>query len=111
MCFFAGGMRFSEQGFGMSAAQLNSSLLSISVIAVLLPAAFHLSVNIGTGSSTAAEASDILKVSHGVRCSSSQIERCIDAMAFIIRLLLSCFSVTSFFFLSMLCSDLLAFHS
>jgi len=41
MCFFAGGVKFSEQGFGQSAVQLNSSLLTVSVIAVLLPAAFH----------------------------------------------------------------------
>lgn len=41
MCFFAGGVKFSEQGFGMSATQLNASLLTVSVIAVLLPAAFH----------------------------------------------------------------------
>jgi len=65
MCFFAGGTRFSEQGFGMSATQLNSSLLTISVIAVLLPAAFHLSFS-DTGLSTSVEGSDILKVSHGV---------------------------------------------
>jgi Ca2+:H+ antiporter len=65
MCFFAGGTRFSEQGFGMSATQLNSSLLTISVIAVLLPAAFHLSSG-DTGISTTLEGSDILKVSHGV---------------------------------------------
>lgn len=65
MCFFAGGTRFSEQGFGMSATQLNSSLLTISVIAVLLPAAFHLSSS-ETGISTTLEGSDILKVSHGV---------------------------------------------
>jgi Ca2+:H+ antiporter len=65
MCFFAGGTRFSEQGFGMSATQLNSSLLTISVIAVLLPAAFHLSFS-DTGLNTTVEGSDILKVSHGV---------------------------------------------
>jgi len=41
MCFFAGGIKYSEQGFGLSATQLNSSLLTVSVIAVLLPAAFH----------------------------------------------------------------------
>ena len=62
MCFFAGGTRFSEQGFGLSASQLNSSLLTISVIAVLLPAAFHLAVS----SSDSSEGADILKVSHGV---------------------------------------------
>ncbi|KIY43837.1 hypothetical protein FISHEDRAFT_67626 [Fistulina hepatica ATCC 64428] len=63
MCFFAGGLRFSEQGFGVSATQLNSSLLTISVIAVLLPAAFSLSVDQQTD---ADEGSDILKVSRGV---------------------------------------------
>ena len=63
MCFFAGGMRFSEQGFGVSATQLNSSLLTVSVIAVLLPAAFHFSV---PELDDATEARDILAVSHGV---------------------------------------------
>lgn len=37
MCFFAGGIRFSEQTMKGTAAQLNSSLLLISVIAVLVP--------------------------------------------------------------------------
>ncbi|KAK7454642.1 hypothetical protein VKT23_011395 [Stygiomarasmius scandens] len=63
MCFFAGGVRFSEQGFGAVATQLNSSLLTISVIAVLLPAAFHLNVNPDSDSD---EQQDILKMSHGV---------------------------------------------
>ncbi|KIK93268.1 hypothetical protein PAXRUDRAFT_524599 [Paxillus rubicundulus Ve08.2h10] len=40
MCFLTGGSRFSDQGFGTSALQLHSSLLTISVIAVLLPGAF-----------------------------------------------------------------------
>jgi len=60
--FFAGGLKYSEQGFGASATQLNSSLLTISVIAVLLPAAFHFTANI----SDAQETRDILSVSHGV---------------------------------------------
>lgn len=63
MCFFAGGMRFSEQGFGVSATQLNSSLLTVSVIAVLLPAAFHFSV---PDLDDSTETLDILAVSHGV---------------------------------------------
>ncbi|KAJ3983956.1 calcium proton exchanger [Lentinula detonsa] len=62
MCFFAGGLRFSEQGFGAVATQLNSSLLTLSVIAVLLPAAFHMNVTTETDSD---EGQDILKVSHG----------------------------------------------
>ncbi|KAJ7363973.1 Calcium/proton exchanger [Mycena albidolilacea] len=63
MCFFAGGIKYSEQGFGASATQLNSSLLTISVIAVLLPNAFRFSV---TSASDPDAGQDILKVSHGV---------------------------------------------
>ncbi|KAF7312323.1 hypothetical protein MIND_00245400 [Mycena indigotica] len=63
MCFFAGGVKFSEQGFGASATQLNSSLLTISVIAVLLPAAFRFTVN---ANSDPDAGQDILKFSHGV---------------------------------------------
>ncbi|KAJ3797593.1 Sodium/calcium exchanger protein-domain-containing protein [Lentinula aff. detonsa] len=63
MCFFAGGVRFSEQGFGLIASQLNSSLLTIAVIAILLPAAFYYNVTTNTDSD---EGQDLLKVSHGV---------------------------------------------
>ncbi|KAF9266630.1 Calcium/proton exchanger [Marasmius fiardii PR-910] len=67
MCFFAGGIKYSEQGFGAAATQLNSSLLTISVIAVLLPAAFHLNVNTNPNNpSDSDESEDILKMSHGV---------------------------------------------
>ncbi|THH30281.1 hypothetical protein EUX98_g3903 [Antrodiella citrinella] len=75
MCFFAGGVRFSEQGFGISSVQLNASLLTVSVIGVLLPAAFHFLIdtssspaNNATSSispvSNATEAGWILSVSH-----------------------------------------------
>ncbi|CAE6465827.1 unnamed protein product [Rhizoctonia solani] len=63
MCFFAGGTRYSEQGFMAGAAQLNSSLLAISVIAVLLPAAFHFATNQQLDPD---EGLDILRMSHGV---------------------------------------------
>ncbi|KAI0316563.1 calcium/proton exchanger [Amylostereum chailletii] len=70
MCFFAGGTKFSEQGFGLSATQLNSSLLTVSVIAVLLPSAFHSSVQpsnlVQDPLSDAQERADILAISHGV---------------------------------------------
>jgi len=67
MCFFAGGTRFSEQGFGVSATQLNSSLLTISVIAVLLPAAFHFAVAPDSVTSPDLnEGKEILSLSHGV---------------------------------------------
>ncbi|KAJ7192646.1 Sodium/calcium exchanger protein-domain-containing protein [Mycena pura] len=63
MCFFAGGIKYSQQGFGASATQLNSSLLTISVIAILLPNAFRFAV---TPLSDPDAGQDILKVSHGV---------------------------------------------
>ncbi|KAI0300889.1 calcium/proton exchanger [Russula brevipes] len=69
MCFFAGGTLFSEQGFGVGAAQLNSSLLTLSVIAVLLPAAFHNAVQPSNGNDPLTDAEEgkrILSISHGV---------------------------------------------
>ncbi|KZV74613.1 Calcium/proton exchanger [Peniophora sp. CONT] len=74
MCFFAGGTKFAEQGFAFSASQINTSLLTLSVIAVLLPAAFHLALHdIPTDSNSTAlntalknEGTDILAISHGV---------------------------------------------
>jgi len=66
MCFFAGGMRFSEQGFGQSAVQLNSSLLTISVIAVLLPGAFHMALQGTTDYSELSTDYEILAASHGI---------------------------------------------
>ncbi|KAG7089757.1 hypothetical protein E1B28_011411 [Marasmius oreades] len=66
MCFFAGGIKYSEQGFGAVATQLNSSLLTISVIAVLLPAAFQMNVNTQGSNNDSDASQDILKMSHGV---------------------------------------------
>ncbi|KAG1853166.1 calcium/proton exchanger [Suillus subalutaceus] len=66
MCFFAGGLRFSEQGFGQSAVQLNSSLLTISVIAVLLPGAFHMALQGQPEYDELSTDYNILKTSHGV---------------------------------------------
>ncbi|KAG1819224.1 Sodium/calcium exchanger protein-domain-containing protein [Suillus subaureus] len=66
MCFFAGGLRFSEQGFGQSAVQLNSSLLTISVIAVLLPGAFHMALQGQPEYSELLTDYNILKTSHGI---------------------------------------------
>lgn len=68
MCFFAGGLRFAEQGFDSTATQIHSSLLTVSVGAVLMPAAYHYSLSWRTGTDTAAtdQKSDILKMSHGV---------------------------------------------
>ncbi|KAF9649861.1 calcium/proton exchanger, partial [Thelephora ganbajun] len=67
LCFFAGGTRFSEQGFALSATQLNSSLLTLSVIGVLIPAAFNMVAGNGqiSGFDINTEQRDILKISHG----------------------------------------------
>ncbi|KAH7909495.1 Sodium/calcium exchanger protein-domain-containing protein [Hygrophoropsis aurantiaca] len=66
MCFFAGGLRFSEQGFDQTATQIHSSLLSISVGALLLPAAYHFALSGEKDSGSTEQKKDILRMSHGV---------------------------------------------
>ncbi|KAI5892071.1 calcium/proton exchanger [Schizophyllum commune H4-8] len=66
MCFFAGGLKYAEQGFGVSTTQLNSSLLTISVIAVLLPAAYHLALTDDNVNNDQDQGSPILSLSRGV---------------------------------------------
>lgn len=63
MCFFAGGIRFSEQAFSITAAQLHSSLLIMSVIAILIPAGFHAAFS---SLSDSVEGPDVLKMSRGI---------------------------------------------
>ncbi|GAA5806388.1 hypothetical protein HPULCUR_011921 [Helicostylum pulchrum] len=41
MCFFCGGCKYKEQVFNITAAQTSASLLFISVVSLLLPAAFY----------------------------------------------------------------------
>ncbi|KAN0120750.1 Sodium/calcium exchanger domain containing protein [Russula decolorans] len=69
MCFFTGGTRFSEQSLGIDVVQLNSSLLTLSVIAVLLPAAFRNAVqptdNVDPLTNKKGD-HDILSISHSV---------------------------------------------
>ncbi|KAH9972802.1 hypothetical protein BGW80DRAFT_1312631 [Lactifluus volemus] len=66
MCFFAGGMRFKEQGFDATATQIHSSLLSISVGAVLMPVAYHYSLSWRTDTASTDQKAAILNMSHGV---------------------------------------------
>ncbi|KAL7412571.1 Sodium/calcium exchanger protein-domain-containing protein [Mrakia frigida] len=67
MCFFAGGLRFHEQGYGIRAAQLNISLLGIAVVAVVLPAAFHASFGLGAfAQPEGEELADLLSISRGI---------------------------------------------
>ncbi|KAF8978134.1 hypothetical protein BGZ46_006805, partial [Entomortierella lignicola] len=41
MCFIAGGLKFQAQSFNQTAAQTSASLLSLSCLSLLIPAAFH----------------------------------------------------------------------
>ncbi|TFK50122.1 hypothetical protein OE88DRAFT_1736398 [Heliocybe sulcata] len=66
MCFFAGGTRFQEQGFDATATNLQSSLLIISVSAVLLPCAYHFTIARVSEEVFDEQKDDLLKMSHGV---------------------------------------------
>ncbi|KZT29874.1 hypothetical protein NEOLEDRAFT_1174860 [Neolentinus lepideus HHB14362 ss-1] len=66
MCFFAGGTRFTEQGFDATATNLQSSLLIISVSAVLLPCAYHFTIARASEEVFDEQKQDLLKMSHGV---------------------------------------------
>ncbi|KAM0749515.1 calcium/proton exchanger [Meredithblackwellia eburnea MCA 4105] len=66
MCYFAGGLRFHEQGYGVRAAQLNINLLGISVAAIVIPVAFHAVLQFSSiGTIPEADAST-LKMSRGI---------------------------------------------
>ncbi|KZP33351.1 calcium/proton exchanger [Athelia psychrophila] len=74
-CFFAGGMRFSEQGLGQSSSQLNASLLTLCVFAVVLPGAYHRAMadilntqnlDASLSSSDPKEGTQILQISHPI---------------------------------------------
>jgi len=70
MSYFVGGVRFSQQEFVMAAAQTYSTLLMLSVTAVLLPAGFHFAVQPNDPSASEllgpkVEAHELLSLSHG----------------------------------------------
>ncbi|KIY44407.1 hypothetical protein FISHEDRAFT_67518 [Fistulina hepatica ATCC 64428] len=52
LCFLAGGIRFSEQTFDSTATQMHSSLLSISVGSLLIPAIYHFVLSGDTSNSS-----------------------------------------------------------
>jgi Ca2+:H+ antiporter len=60
MCFLLGGLRFREQVYNSTVTQTSACLLSLSVISLLLPTAFHASFS----SETTADA-QVLPVSRG----------------------------------------------
>ncbi|KAL3425121.1 membrane bound cation transporter [Phlyctema vagabunda] len=62
MCFLVGGLRFREQIYNSTVTQMSACLLSLAVMSLLLPTAFHASFN----TENAVQASDrVLKVSRG----------------------------------------------
>ncbi|BGP56684.1 hypothetical protein JCM8202v2_004314 [Rhodotorula sphaerocarpa] len=64
-CFFAGGIRFHEQGYSLRAAQLNINLLGIAVVAIVIPVAFHsFTQSAGTGAEETTV--NVLKLSRGI---------------------------------------------
>ncbi|KAL8279079.1 hypothetical protein RQP46_008537 [Phenoliferia psychrophenolica] len=66
MCYFAGGLRFHEQGYGIRAAQLNINLLGISVAAIVIPVAFHVAIESAAVNTPKNADADVLKLSRGI---------------------------------------------
>ncbi|GAA6035586.1 hypothetical protein JCM8097_004915 [Rhodosporidiobolus ruineniae] len=65
-CFFVGGIRFFEQPYSTRAAQLNINLLGITVLAIVVPVAFHYFA-VGENSGRVAMADDsVLRLSRGI---------------------------------------------
>ncbi|GAA5954645.1 hypothetical protein JCM3765_003840 [Sporobolomyces pararoseus] len=64
--FFAGGLRFHEQGYSVRAAQLNINLLGISVVAIVVPTAFHSFLEWGRTQSLDQTDDDVLQLSRGI---------------------------------------------
>lgn len=60
MAFVLGGLRYREQIYNSTVTQMSACLLSLSVISLLLPTAFHASFSSGTEADT-----QVLKVSRG----------------------------------------------
>lgn len=60
MCFLFGGLRFREQIYNATVTQMSACLLSLAVMSLLLPTAFHASFNETTVADKA-----VLKVSRG----------------------------------------------
>lgn len=73
MCFLIGGLRFREQIYNSTVTQMSACLLSLAVMNLLLPTAFHASFS----SSQADKAtSAVLKVSRGTSMVSESKEIC-----------------------------------
>ncbi|GAA5967431.1 hypothetical protein JCM21900_001264 [Sporobolomyces salmonicolor] len=65
-CFFAGGIRFHEQGYSLRAAQSNINLLGLSVVAIVVPTAFHTFLEWNQVQNIDATDDDVLQLSRGI---------------------------------------------
>ncbi|GAA5888111.1 hypothetical protein JCM5296_005436 [Sporobolomyces johnsonii] len=65
-CFFAGGIRFHEQGYSLRAAQSNINLLGLSVVAIVVPTGFHTFLEWNQVQNIDATDDDVLQLSRGI---------------------------------------------
>ena len=70
MCFLFGGLRFREQLYNTRVSQMSACLLSLAVVSLLLPTAFHASFN-----DMAKADSAVIKVSRGTSVVSSAFDQ------------------------------------
>ncbi|GAA5821249.1 hypothetical protein JCM11251_004535 [Rhodosporidiobolus azoricus] len=66
MCYFAGGLRFHEQVYSVRPAQVNINMLVLSVVAFVVPVAFHSFVEDEGNETLDVTDNKVLKISHGV---------------------------------------------
>jgi len=83
MRFFAGRLLVPEQRFGMIGTQLKASLLTVGVIAVLIPTAFRTTLD-AVGTSHLVALNDMLVISRGVSDVLTLSKRYADVTTFII---------------------------
>lgn len=66
MCYFAGGLRFHEQGYGIRAAQVNINLLGLAIFPIVILVGYHIFVESSNTQSVSTTNADILNLSHGI---------------------------------------------
>ena len=66
MCYFAGGLRFHEQGYGVRAAQVNINLLGLAIFPIVILVGYHVFVEASETQAVSTTNSDILSLSHGI---------------------------------------------
>ncbi|KDE05621.1 hypothetical protein MVLG_03993 [Microbotryum lychnidis-dioicae p1A1 Lamole] len=66
MCFFAGGLRFHEQGYESRSANLNINLLGVAISSIIIPVGFVAFVTDDNLLDAATTARDVMSISRGV---------------------------------------------